>query len=67
MDGFQDLARQFWRVWSSKIFNGFEILLIVLGGWVAGWVKTIKWKEQEFYARAMAELPEFISGVNEAT
>ena len=32
MDGFQDLPRLFGRVWSSKIFNGFEILLVVLGG-----------------------------------
>ena len=53
MDGFQDLPRQFGRVWSSKIFNGFEILLVVLGGSK----KSMKWKEQEFYARAMAELP----------
>ena len=54
MDGFQDLPRQFWRVWSSKIFNGFEILLVVLGGSTLGW--------QELYARAMAELPRILFG-----
>ena len=32
VDGFQDLPRQFGRVWSSKKFNGFDILLVVLGG-----------------------------------
>ena len=53
MDGFQDLPRQFGRVWRSKIFNGFEILLIVLGG------STLR---QEFYARAMAELPRVLFG-----
>ena len=31
MDGFQDLPRQFGFVWSSKIFNGFEIFFVVLG------------------------------------
>ena len=54
VDGFQDLPRQFWRVWSSKIFNGFENLLVVLGGSTLGW--------QEFYARAMAELPRILFG-----
>ena len=61
MDGFQDLPRQFGRVWSSKIFNGFEILLVVLGGSTLI-KKTMKWKEQEFYARAMAELPRILFG-----
>ena len=32
MDGFRDLPRQFGRVWSSKKINGFDILLVVLGG-----------------------------------
>ena len=54
MDGFQDLPRQFGRVWSSKIFNGFKILLVVLGG--------SRWKKQEFYARAMAILPRILFG-----
>ena len=58
MDRFQDLPRQFGRVWSSKIFNGFEIFLVVLGGSTLI-KKTMKWKEQEFYARAMAELPRY--------
>ena len=46
-------GRQFGRVWSSKIFNGFDILLVVLG-------ESMKWKEEEFYGRAMAELPRLI-------
>ena len=53
MDEFQDLPRQFGQVWSSKKFNGFDILLVVLGG-------SMKWKEGEFYGRAMAELPRII-------
>ena len=61
VDGFQDLPRQFWRVWSSKIFNGFEILLVVLGGSTLI-KKSMKWKEQEFYARAMAELLRILFG-----
>ena len=61
MDGFQDLPRQFWRVWSSKIFNGFEILHAVLGGSTLI-KKTMKWKEQEFYAHAMAELHRILFG-----
>ena len=28
VDGFQDLPRQFGRVWRSEMFNGFEILLV---------------------------------------
>ena len=52
MDGFQDLPTQFGRVWSSRIFNGFEISLVVMGGW----------KKQEFYARGMAELPIILYG-----
>ena len=32
VDGFHDLPRQFERVWSSENFNGFDILLVVLGG-----------------------------------
>ena len=61
MDGFQDLPRQFWRVWSRKIFNGFEILLVVLGG--STLIKTtMKWKEQQFYAHNMAKLPRILFG-----
>ena len=59
MDGFQDLPRQFW---SRKIFNGFEILLVVLGGSTLIKKKTMKWKEQQFYARNMAELPRILFG-----
>ena len=32
VDGFQNLPRQFNRVWSGKIVDGFEIMLVVLGG-----------------------------------
>ena len=54
MDGFQDLPRHFGRVWRSEKFNGFDILLVVLGGSKLI-KKTMKWKEEEFYARAMAD------------
>ena len=59
MDGFQDLPRQFGRVSSSEICNGFEILVVALGG---STLKKMKLKEQEFYARAMAELPRILFG-----
>ena len=59
MGGFEDLPRQFGRVWRSKIFNGFEILLLVLGGSTLT-KKSMKWKVQEFYARAVAELPRIL-------
>ena len=31
VDGFEDLLRQFDRVWKIKKLNGFEIWLVVLG------------------------------------
>ena len=55
------LPRQFWRVWSSKILNGFDILLVVLGGSTLI-KKTMKCQEEEFYARAMPGLPRIFYG-----
>ena len=48
----------FGRFWSSKKFNGFDLLLVGLGG--STLIKTIKWTEQEFYARARAKLPRIL-------
>ena len=62
VDGFQELPRQFGRVWSSEIFNRFETWLVVLSGSTIIKKKTMKWKEQDFYARAMAELPRILFG-----
>ena len=61
MDGFRDLPRQFGRVWSSKKSNGFYILLEVLSGSTLI-KKNMKWKKEEFYAPAMAELPRILFG-----
>ena len=46
-----DLPRQFGRVWSSIKFNGFDVLLVVLGGSALG----------------KLNYPEFVLGMNEAT
>ena len=64
VDGFQDLPRQFGRVWRSKIFNGFKILLVVLGGSTLI-KKTMKWKEQSSSLVLWLNYPEFFSVVNE--
>ena len=58
VDWFQDLPKQFWRVWSNKKPNGFDILLVVL----VGSKKTMKCQEEEFYACAMAGLTRILYG-----
>ena len=51
VDVFRDLPRQFGRVWCSKEYSRFDILLVVLGG------STIM-----FYVRAVAKLPRILFG-----
>ena len=60
MDGFQDLPKQFKRVLSSKKFNAFDILVVVLGGSTLT-KKTMKW-QGEFYAHPTAKLPRILFG-----
>ena len=62
VERFQDLPRQFGRVWRSKKFNGFDILLVVLGGSTLLKNLIYEMKVWEFYARGMAEFPRILFG-----
>ena len=69
VDGFQDLPKQFGRVWRSKIFSGFEILLVVLGGSTRHLLKKKLWNGKSRSSTLALKLnyTEFCSGVNKAT